>query len=338
MKFTIGIPTYNRAGFLPKALDCALAQDYSGPYEILVVNNASTDGTGELLQDYMERGANRMRVVTNPATIPMHANFNKMFAEARGEYVLILNDDDRIENTLLSRFDGVLGDAHNVGILCARFDTIDRDGTVVGNPSYLPGRSRLTPLEVVRELADHGHFIATVASACHRESFLAVGGFESGSVQFDLVLQMRLLLDSGRDLLTVPEVLAHVGSHDDSGGFNHFRTHKVVGDQMHAYRSIARSVREDAGDERLADQLLNRAMRRLFKYAPIIAVASGQDELRLFESAMQRECPSAFRSPLFRCVLAISRHTPTSLLRALLLMTGDPSIAKLITTDAKGAR
>ena len=46
----ICIPTYNQVGFLERAVESALRQDYEGPTEIWVADDASTDGTAALLE------------------------------------------------------------------------------------------------------------------------------------------------------------------------------------------------------------------------------------------------------------------------------------------------
>ena len=57
---TIAIPTFNRASWVKECVRAALAQSYSN-FEVLVLNNASTDGTAEILRTYHDP---RLRVVT----------------------------------------------------------------------------------------------------------------------------------------------------------------------------------------------------------------------------------------------------------------------------------
>lgn len=92
---SIGIPTYQRAGTLIRALDSALAQSYS-PVEVLVFDNASDDGTEELCRAVSARDP-RVRYVRHERNIGPTANFNALFAACRGEYVLMLADDDWLD-------------------------------------------------------------------------------------------------------------------------------------------------------------------------------------------------------------------------------------------------
>lgn len=91
---TIAIPTYNRAdGYLREALASALAQDYQH-LEIVVVDNASQDATPAYVASIADQ---RLRYIRNPKNLGVNGNFNACVDHARGEYVLVLHDDDSID-------------------------------------------------------------------------------------------------------------------------------------------------------------------------------------------------------------------------------------------------
>ena len=97
---TIAIPTWNRADrFLPEALQSALAQRYAN-IEVLVSDNASTDNTGALVASFRD---SRIRYLRQSRNLGPEANFDSLLAEARGDYLLYLNDDDTIDPDLLER-------------------------------------------------------------------------------------------------------------------------------------------------------------------------------------------------------------------------------------------
>jgi glycosyltransferase involved in cell wall biosynthesis len=96
---TVGVPTYNRDGSLPRALDSVLAQSY-GEFELLVADNASTDATPQVCAEYAERDE-RVRVIRQPVNSGLTANFNGVLGAAAGEFVMILADDDWLEPTYL---------------------------------------------------------------------------------------------------------------------------------------------------------------------------------------------------------------------------------------------
>ncbi len=97
MKLTVGIPTYNRCVEIGQALSCVLPQVL--PYEyvdVLVVDNASTDQTSNVVQSYQEKYREKITYLRNATNIGFSANVDMVVKSARGEFVLILSDDDAL--------------------------------------------------------------------------------------------------------------------------------------------------------------------------------------------------------------------------------------------------
>ncbi len=84
------IPVYNGAKFIKDAIESVLAQTYRD-YEIIVVNDGSTDNTEEVLRPYIEKGVVRYFYQENQG---VSAARNKGIKEARGEYIAFLDADD----------------------------------------------------------------------------------------------------------------------------------------------------------------------------------------------------------------------------------------------------
>ncbi|WP_019196529.1 glycosyltransferase family 2 protein [Afipia birgiae] len=96
---TIAIPTFNRASWLGDCILAALAQTYPH-FEVVVSDNASTDATSELLRGISDP---KLRVLTQKSNIGQIPNWNACLAEAKGDYVVFVSDDDRIAPSLLER-------------------------------------------------------------------------------------------------------------------------------------------------------------------------------------------------------------------------------------------
>ncbi|HZY04967.1 MAG TPA: glycosyltransferase [Anaeromyxobacteraceae bacterium] len=93
-RVSIVIPTFNRLGMLAEAVTSALAQRYPD-LEVLVSDNASEDGTREAMQAHI--ADRRFRYFRNETNLGMVANWRKaVFEHARGDFFLILSDDDRL--------------------------------------------------------------------------------------------------------------------------------------------------------------------------------------------------------------------------------------------------
>ena len=86
---SVSLITYNRAHLVTAALDSVLAQSYPN-FEVIVVDDGSTDGTGRVVQ---ERYGQRVRYIHQENRGPMVAR-NVSIREARGEYIALMDDDD----------------------------------------------------------------------------------------------------------------------------------------------------------------------------------------------------------------------------------------------------
>ena len=94
MLFTIAIPTFNNENTILTAIKSALNQDIDIEYEVLVVNNASTDLTLEKIKSIK---SSKMRIINNKLTVSMYENHNICLKEAKGDYILFCHSDDKLE-------------------------------------------------------------------------------------------------------------------------------------------------------------------------------------------------------------------------------------------------
>jgi len=84
------IPTYNRRHIIARSVDSVLAQTFTD-YEIIVVDDGSTDNTGEFLKKHY---GNRIQYIAQPANRGLATARNRGIEESRGTYIAILDDDD----------------------------------------------------------------------------------------------------------------------------------------------------------------------------------------------------------------------------------------------------
>jgi len=89
---TVGVPTFNRAAMLQRAVESALAQE-GVSLEVVISDNASTDGTAELCRRLAEADG-RVRVLTQDHNIGAHANLRAVLDAASAPHFAWLADDD----------------------------------------------------------------------------------------------------------------------------------------------------------------------------------------------------------------------------------------------------
>lgn len=93
MKISVIIPAYNEEMWLPVTLDSVLSQTMDpADYEVIAVNNGSTDRTGEILADYSRRYSN-VHVISQSSSTPGEGR-NRGMEEAKGDYFFFLDADD----------------------------------------------------------------------------------------------------------------------------------------------------------------------------------------------------------------------------------------------------
>ena len=89
---SIGIPVFNGEDFVRQALDALLAQTYDN-LELIISDNASTDRTGEICQEYATRDP-RIKYIRNPSNVGLYANYRRVVSLATGEYFMWAAVDD----------------------------------------------------------------------------------------------------------------------------------------------------------------------------------------------------------------------------------------------------
>lgn len=98
---SIIIPVYNTAGYLAECLDSAAEQSF-GNYEIILVNDGSTDGSQRIIDDYVYRYPDRIRAFTIPNGGLGNAR-NYGIGKARGKYLAFVDSDDYIRRDMLQK-------------------------------------------------------------------------------------------------------------------------------------------------------------------------------------------------------------------------------------------
>jgi len=94
---SIIIPTYNRAYIIRETLDSIIAQTYKN-WECIIVDDGSTDGTEELIEEYIKRD-NRFKYFERPKDSVKGANTcrNFGFKKSKGKYIIFLDSDDLLK-------------------------------------------------------------------------------------------------------------------------------------------------------------------------------------------------------------------------------------------------
>jgi glycosyltransferase involved in cell wall biosynthesis len=94
MKVSVLVMTYNHARFIRQCVDSALRQKLDAPYEILISEDCSTDGTREIVREYERAHPRLVRALWSETNVRTNAVVVRGVEAARGQYVALLDGDD----------------------------------------------------------------------------------------------------------------------------------------------------------------------------------------------------------------------------------------------------
>jgi GT2 family glycosyltransferase len=169
---TVVIPNWNGAAYLPACLDSVRGQTYAN-VEVVVADNASTDGSPELLRDdYPE-----VRLVPLPENRGFTGAANAGIEMARGEIVVLLNNDTEVEPGWLGAVVGAFGQHPEAGMVASKmllYDQRDRFHTTGDTYSLggLPGNRGVWEKDEGQYEAEDYVFSACGGSAAYRRAML----------------------------------------------------------------------------------------------------------------------------------------------------------------------
>lgn len=105
-RVSVGVPVYNGADTIQECLNSIVSQTFDD-FEIIISDNASTDGTQEICREYLDKEP-RIRYFRQEKNMGQHWNFKFVLRQARGEYFTWLAIDDRFHQDFLEKNVNVL--------------------------------------------------------------------------------------------------------------------------------------------------------------------------------------------------------------------------------------
>jgi len=126
---SIVLPSFNGADHIRDSIESCLNQTYKN-IELIVVNDASTDGTLKIAQDYAARDT-RVRIVDNQRNIKLPASLNAGFAQARGVYLTWTSDDNMYRPDAIAEMVAVLQKEKSDFVYCGYSVTDMKDNLEV---------------------------------------------------------------------------------------------------------------------------------------------------------------------------------------------------------------
>lgn len=129
-KISIVMPVHNGEKYISQAIESVLQQSYEN-WELIIVNDCSTDGTSRIINDY-EKKVTRIRVYNNDRNLKLPATLNVGFGYAKGEYFTWTSDDNILLPQFLEVLNRYLNDNEQVDFVYSDYIGIDSEGNELG--------------------------------------------------------------------------------------------------------------------------------------------------------------------------------------------------------------
>lgn len=205
------IPTYNRAGYLGECIESMLSQTVR-PCEIIVIDDGSTDATGDVVRGFNDPGIRYSRQDNAGKCVAL----NRILPQAKGDYIWLFDDDDVALPDSIEKRLGVMEENRDYGFVGSGH-LYGHDGPggglVVDRARYAPSYSRESGF--YRILVDCCFSLSSVLA--RRECYDKVGGFDeslSSSEDYDMLIRLAREFEYG----VVPDPTFVVRTHDGARG------------------------------------------------------------------------------------------------------------------------
>ncbi len=243
---SVVVPVYNGETYLRESLESILGQTYRN-LEVLLMDDASTDGAPEILRSYAERDG-RVRYERQSRNRGIFGNINDGIALARGDYVAIHHSDDVYDPAILDIEVAYLERRADVGAVFCTDIFIDPSGREFGRlelPPEIRAAEVLSYSDVLNGILRHQNvFIRGGTSLIRRAVYQEVGSFDDRySLRADLDMWLRIVRRHPIAIVDRPLVRYRTHAENSSRRYARLRTEPEL------WFSVMDRVLDDGGRE-----------------------------------------------------------------------------------------
>jgi len=208
-KVSVAVVTYQQRHFLEAAIESVLGQEFDD-YEIVVADDASTDGSRELLESYASRSPGRFRLFFAEHNSGITMNTNRALLNCRGDYVALLPGDDMMLPGRLAKQAAWLDANRDASICYSNCEHFDDDRPEVHGLHHDPVTNPMRDADVHDLFRSMTFFSGTAVMA--RRACLPASGCD---VRLPHVSDWLLWVETARKgrIGFVPETLARYRTH-----------------------------------------------------------------------------------------------------------------------------
>jgi len=170
---SVVVLSYNFRGYLKECLDSVLAQKTDVPFEIIVADDASTDGSNALIRGYQECHPEKIRPLIQSINIGPKLNIAAALHSAKGEYIAYVDGDDLMSEYKLAKQVAFLEANPGCALVAHRMERMKRKRQQNKRSPVFPVQRDITNMDA---LCRFGYFTPT-SSLMFRASAVPANGF-----------------------------------------------------------------------------------------------------------------------------------------------------------------
>lgn len=269
-KVSVVLPTFNRARELPRSIYSVLSQTFSD-LELIIVDDASTDGTEEVVKRIGDR---RIRYIKLDENVGGAEARNVGIRAASGDIVAFQDSDDEWTVCKLAKSVKELESDSDVGAVFSAFLQLDKKGC-----TQMPLGAGSIKLNKFYDCLLWRNYVDTPTLVARRSLLYAVGGFDASMPRYqDWELALRLAKITQFKFIDEPLIISHVSENSIT---QNKKAHRVALEKIYDKHAVAinknRALKaawlHRRGDARVIDGIKGgrRLLARALMYDPLNA-------------------------------------------------------------------
>lgn len=169
-RVSVILTTYNHQDFIGQAIEGVLAQNGDASFELIILDDVSTDATGEIIETYVARHPDLIRVMRPARNLNSCAETRRAVEQATGEFVAFLDGDDYwTDPDKLRKQVAFLDDNPGFSMCCHDCIIVDENGALVSD-TYLP-RQTIPTIGTFRHIA-RNNYVASLSPVIRRSALM----------------------------------------------------------------------------------------------------------------------------------------------------------------------
>jgi len=290
---TVVVLSYNFRGCLKECLDSVLEQDLDVPFEIIVADDASTDGSQELIRKYQNERPATVRPILRNKNVGANHNLAAALTKSQGQYIAYMDGDDLMKAGKLAKQVAFLDYYPECTVVAHQADRLlEGDTRTALPPREFPVKAELITFE---PLLQYGNFIIH-SSIMYRLSAIPRNGFPiyPWAMAYDFCRIMILAQTGMIGLIheTLGTYRVHAGGASKSGSQNIWRLY------YGPRRAISVAKRTGCSDESYKAGLANIRLWVALRY--LLQSDYVKFQKMIIMSRQARHLPDTYQGLLYR--------------------------------------